>query len=366
MKQEPRLLKQIFEQALKAKASDIHLAVGDAPIFRVNGRLYDSGIEQVLSREILLAEIRSILEGDLFDKYLQKHGADVSYQLDNDEARFRIDVYWKFNEPAIAARTIPNIIPSLEELKAPEAVYDFVELSQGLVLVTGPTGAGKSTLIASMIDHINHNKSKHIITLEDPIEFVFKQDKSVISQRQLNTDFLTFKEGLKHVFRQDPDVVLIGEMRDYPTIQTALTLAETGHVVFATLHTNGASQTVERIVNSFPAQQQNQIRLQLSLVLKGVVSQLLLPSVDGSLLAVQEIMVQTPAVSNVIRDGQTEQLQNIIYSSMKDKMIDLDRRLRELIDQGVINPNVAYEHAHNKKDFEDINNDFSNYSDETI
>jgi len=360
MNQEPRLLKEIFEHALEAKASDIHLAVGDNPIFRVSGKLYDSGIKNKLTREALLAEIRLVLDSKSFDRYLQKYDMDVSYELPNGGARFRIDIFWKFNQPAIAARTIPNTIPSLEALQAPEAAYDFVKLSQGLILVTGPTGAGKSTLIASMIQYINNNRSKHIITLEDPIEFVFKQEKSVISQRQLNTDFITFEEGLKHVFRQDPDVVLIGEMRDYITMQTALTLAETGHVVFATLHTNGAMQTVERVVNAFPAMQQNQIRLQLSLVLKGVISQLLLPSIQGGLVPVHEVMVQTPAVSNVIRDGETEQLQNIIYSSMQDKMIDLDRRLREMIDNGIVAPEVAYEHAHNKKtfeeDFDELNN----------
>ncbi|MBU0540163.1 type IV pilus twitching motility protein PilT, partial [Patescibacteria group bacterium] len=209
----------------------------------------------------------------------------------------------------------------------------------------------KSTLLASMLEHINQNRVEHIVTLEDPIEFVYESKKSLVTQRELGLDFLTFAEGLKHVFRQDPDIVLVGEMRDPESISLALTLAETGHLVLTTLHTNGAAQTVERIIDSFPGAQQQQIRLQLSLMLKGVISQLLLPSLDNRLIPVHEVLINTHAVSNLIREGRTEQLQNTIFTSKDEHMVDLDQELQWLVKEKIISPDVALIHAHNPKNF---------------
>lgn len=350
MPNETLLLDQIFAQAVALGASDIHLAMGSTPVFRINGNLQKAE-GQPVTQELLIKDLQAILQPETFKKFtVDKLDADFSHSLPTKE-RFRVDVYWKMGMPALAARYIPARIPTLEELDVPEAVYDFVGLSNGIVLVTGPTGAGKSTLLAAMIEHINQTESEHIITLEDPVEFMYEPKMSMISQRELGIDFPDFAAGLKHIFRQDPDVVLIGEMRDPDTIITALTLAETGHLVFATLHTNGAASTVERLINSFPAIQQQQIRLQLSLVLKGVLSQLLLPTVDGKQVAAREVMINTAAVGNIIREGKTEQLQNVIFSSSADKMVDLDQDLSSLLEEGKITQETAYDYARAKKKF---------------
>ncbi len=336
--------------AVQSGASDVHFTVDRAPIFRIRGVLQESTITEKITEEVLLSEIKAILLPEAFEKLMLRADADFSYDF-QDIGRFRFAAYWKSSKPALAARVIPVQIPSLEDIEAPEAVLDFVNLHEGLVLVTGPTGAGKSTLLASMVEEINQNYSKHIVTLEDPIEFIYTQKNSLISQRELGVDFVSFSEGLRHCFRQDPDVILIGEMRDVDTIHTALTLAETGHLVLATLHTGSAAQTIDRIVSSFPAAQQHQIRLQLSLVLKGAVSQILVPSVTGELVAVREVLTGTVAISNVIREGKTEQIPNVIYSSMADKMVDLDRDLKQLVEEGRISYQVAQEHARNKDHF---------------
>ncbi len=336
--------------AANSGASDVHFTCNKPPIFRIQGMLQESTIAEPLTKEVLLDEIKPLLLPDAFERLLAHNDVDFSFDFDG-LGRFRFAAYWKSGEPAIAARVIPTEIPTLDDLEAPEAALDLVNIHEGLVLVTGPTGAGKSTLLASMIEEINNNRSKHIVTLEDPIEFIYTPKLSLISQRELGVDFPSFDDGLRHCFRQDPDVILIGEMRDVESIRTALTLAETGHLVFATLHTGSAPQTVDRIVSTFPASQQHQIRLQLSLVLRGAISQILIPTVDGELVAVREVMVGNVAIANVIREGQTEQIPNIIYSSMADKMVDLDRDLKQLMSEGRISAQVASEHAHNKDHF---------------
>ncbi len=343
------LLDAIFGDAVALGASDIHLAVGSAPVYRIQGNLQKTQREPVTA-EILMQELKKVMRDEAYKQYENKLDQDFSYSLPTKE-RFRVDIYWKLGQPGMAARYIPARIPTLEELDAPDAIYDFLTSSYGIVLVTGPTGAGKSTLLAAAIEHLNQTESDHIITLEDPIEFIYEPKMCLVSQRELGLDFPNFAEGLKHVFRQDPDIVLIGEMRDPETIISALTLAETGHLVFATLHTNGAASTVERIINSFPAIQQQQIRLQLSLVLKGVISQLLLPTTDGKRVAAREVMVNTNAIANIIRDGKTEQLQNVIYSSQADKMVDLDHDLQSLLEEGKITNETAFEYARSKKKF---------------
>ena len=341
----PSILPELFRAAIEAGASDIHLTSDQQPIVRVTGGLKPLEGADILTEHSLLVDINRILSLEQRAAYENRQSIDLSYQLSSGE-RFRINIYWKMRQPALAARVIPGSIPSLDELEAPEAALDFVELSQGLILVTGPSGSGKSTLLASMLETINRRHVKHIVTLEDPIEFVYESKRSLISQRELGTDFASFTEGLKHVFRQDPDVILIGELRDSESIAAALTLAETGHVVFSTLHTNSASETVERIVDAFPGNQQQQIRQQLSLVLKGVIAQLLVPTTDGRRTSAREVLVNTRAVANIIREGRTEQLRNIIFTSSGDKMVDLDQELQMLCEQGTISKETAKIFAH--------------------
>lgn len=340
-------LVEILTQATAMGASDIHLTAGQNPTLRIKGQLHLDAIQKPLSSEVMLNELKAMIREDAYEAFIKRNDRDFSFKVES-LGRFRIDIYWKGGGPAMAIRHIPERIPTLDELEAPEAALDFVHLHQGIVLVTGPTGSGKSTLLAAMIEEINQKQNRHIITLEDPIEFVYQQKKCLISQREMGIDFPHFADGLKHAFRQDPDVVLVGEMRDVETMESALTIAETGHVVFSTLHTNNASQTVERIINAFPASRQNQVRLQLSFVLRGVISQILLPTVDGNLTAAREIMVGTPAISNLIRQGETEQIQNVIYSGIQEKMVDLDRDLESLLEEGRISPEIAMEHSRNK------------------
>ncbi len=347
-----KFLLKALALAVKLGASDVHFECGRAPVFRVRGLLQDSAIDVPAIEETLLAELKPLILQEAYEQFMARSDVDFSYDF-GEYGRFRFSAFWKSGKPAIAARVIPTEIPTLDELEAPEAALDFVGLHEGLILVTGPTGAGKSTLLASMIEEINEHKPKHIVTLEDPVEFIYTPKQCLISQRELGVDFVSFHEGLRHCFRQDPDVILIGEMRDVETIRTALTLAETGHLVFATLHTGSAAQTIDRIVSSFPAAQQHQIRLQLSLVLRGAISQILVPTVQGNLVAVREVMVGNVAIANTIREGKTEQIPNIIYSSMSDKMVDLDRDLKQLLSEGRISFEIAHEHAHNKEHFKD-------------
>ncbi|MBI4139281.1 PilT/PilU family type 4a pilus ATPase [Candidatus Uhrbacteria bacterium] len=344
------LLSRLFSQTVEAHASDIHLHTDERPILRIQGNLKPVKEEAVITEKILLGEIKRILTPDKYERFEARHEIDASFELP-DRTRFRINVYWTKGRPGLAARLIPPTIPTLEELGAPEAADEFVTLPQGLVLVAGPTGAGKSTLLASMLEHINRNRVEHIVTLEDPIEFVYESKKSLVTQRELGLDFVSFSEGLKHVFRQDPDIVLVGEMRDPESISLALTLAETGHLVLTTLHTNGAAQTVERIIDSFPGARQQQIRLQLSLMLKGVISQLLLPGLKGKLIPVHEVLINSHAVSNLIREGRTEQLQNTMFTSKDERMVDLDQELAWLVKEKMLSPDVARIHAHNPKNF---------------
>ena len=344
------LLSRLFAKAVESSASDIHLHTDERPIFRIQGTLKSLANEEPVQDKVLLGEIKKILPESKYASFESRNDIDASVELP-DKNRFRINVYWAKGKPGLAGRLIPSIIPTMEALEAPEAADDFVTMTQGLVLIAGPTGAGKSTLLASMIEYINQHRVEHIVTLEDPIEFVYESKKSLVTQRELGMDFQDFADGLKHVFRQDPDIVLVGEMRDPETMSLALTLAETGHLVFATLHTNGAAQTVERIIDSFPGAQQQQIRLQLSMMLRGVISQLLLPGIKGKLIPVHEVLLNTHAISNLIREGRTEQLQNTIFTSKDEKMVDLDQELQWLVKEKLLSPDVARIHAHNPKQF---------------
>ncbi|GMU25991.1 MAG: twitching motility protein PilT [Candidatus Uhrbacteria bacterium] len=341
----------VLKKASELNASDVHCMVDFPPVFRSNGNLAPSAEFPAYTQETLLKQIDELISEEQAKRYRDDRELDTSVVLPTGE-RFRVNVFWEKGNPALAARYIPASIPSLDDLLAPEAAYDFVGLNQGLVLVTGPTGAGKSTLIASMIEEINNTRKEHIITLEDPIEFLYASKQSYIVQRQFGQDFLSFPEGLKHILRQDPDIILVGEMRDLETISATITLAETGHLVFATLHTNSAPETIDRIVDAFPSHQQPQIRLQLAFVLRGIISQILIPKVDGSLIAAHEVLVNNTAIGNLIREAKTTQIPNVLYSSPDLHMNTLDQELHWLVNEGFITPETARIHARKPESFQ--------------
>ena len=307
------VLDKLLTFAVQQEASDIHITAGNPPIVRIHGQLkrIDS---KVLSNENLTELVKSMLSQEQHDFFYKQKEIDIAYSV-KGVARFRTNVYLQLHGISIALRVIPEKIRSLEGLGAPAGVYYLAREQEGLVLVTGPTGSGKSTTLAAMIDLIDSERQMHIITIEDPIEYVYKGKKCLINQRELGPHTLSFANALRAVLREDPDVILIGEMRDLETISLALTAAETGHLVFATLHTNSAAETVNRIVDVFPAGQQDQIRAQFSNSLLGVVSQRLLPTLNGKgRVAAMEIMIANPAVKNMIREGKTHQIPSLIQT----------------------------------------------------
>lgn len=328
-------IKNLLETAVKQKASDLHLVVGRAPTLRVDGQLVAIKGEPVLTASEIETTVMSILEPAKKEMLKEKLELDLSYNIART-ARFRINLFWERENLALAARVIPDKIPTMNEILMPETIHELIELKQGLILVTGPTGCGKSTSLAAMIEEINSTRAEHIVTLEDPIEFVFESKKSMIVQRELGRDMLSFKEGLKHIVRQDPNVIMVGEMRDLETIAATLTLAETGHLVLATLHTQNAAQTVDRIIDVFPPYQQDQVRIQLSLSLRGVISQRLLPRKSGGRIAAREIMLNTPAIANLIRENKIAQMRTVIQTSAIEKMMTMDQDLRRLYQEGLI------------------------------
>lgn len=333
-------LKEIFQSAIDNKASDIHLLVNKPPILRIDGKLVSLKDIQELSKEYVNSLIGEILSDEQKDKFHEQKEIDTSYETD-DNSRFRVNCFFEKGNPGMVARLVPGIIPTIEELGLPKIVKELAGQKQGLVLVTGPTGCGKSTSLAAILNQINLERAVNIVTLEDPIEFVYKAEKSIIKQRQVGSDTTSFEEGLRRMLRQDPDVIMVGEMRDLETIAATLTLAETGHLVFATLHTNNAAQTIDRIIDVFPAHQQAQIRVQLSLVLSGVIAQQLIPKKGGGRIAAREIMLNTPAVSNLIRENKVSQIKSIIQTSADHEMITIEQDLENLVKQGLVDEDVA-------------------------
>ena len=334
-------LEELLSKAVKKGASDIHILVGKPPTLRVDGELtrIDSKMETILPNKAEALAF-SILTSTQREKFIKDREIDLSYES-GDGSRFRVNIHWERGNVGIVARIIPNAPPSMEDIGMPEVVYQFLEKKQGLVLMTGPTGCGKSTSLAAMVDHINHNKAVHIVTLEDPIEFLYQADKSLIRQRQLGEDMLSFRNALKRVLRQDPNVILVGEMRDLESIAATITLAETGHLVLATLHTMNAAQTVDRIIDVFPPYQQPQVRMQLSIFLNGIVSQQLLPRIDGGRVAGREVLVNTPAVSNLIRENKLSQLKTTIQTGVEEGMFSMDQNIKQLLSQNMIDREVA-------------------------
>lgn len=333
------LIQELLELTIKRQASDLHLTVGYPPILRINGRLTRIGDEE-FTKDTCSTVILSLLS-DVQKSVLEKQKElDLSYSLPTGN-RFRINVFHERGHLAAAFRLISSHIRSIDELGLPKVCHEFVNLTQGLVLLTGPTGQGKTTSIAAIIQEINSNHARHIITIEDPIEYIFPKGKSIVEQRELEQDTLSWSNALRSALREDPNIVFIGEMRDYETISSAVTIAETGHLVFATLHTNSAAQTVDRIIDVFPENQQNQIRSQLANILEAIISQRLIESLDGSRAVASEVLLALPSVRNVIREGKTYQLDNIIQTSGDLGMITLEKSLVKLVREGRISLEIA-------------------------
>lgn len=327
-----------FEEAIKANASDLHLVAGEKPILRVAGELQEIEDKSLPVKELEEA-VYKLLTPEQKKRFDLELELDLSHEYDG--VRFRLNVHWQEGKIGLAARMIPKNIPGPEELRFEPALFDFTNLMDGLVLVVGPTGHGKSTTLAAMVEEINKNRKAHIITVEDPIEFLFEDKQSLIEQREIGIDTRSFAEALKHVLRQDPNVILVGEMRDPETIATVLTAAETGHLVFSTLHTSTAAEAVERIVDVFEGSKQKQILIQLAAVLRGVVAQQLIPTKDGKRVAAREILVNTPALSNLIRENNIAQIQSVIQTGVKEGMVSMENSLKALVKDGLIDEEMA-------------------------
>jgi twitching motility protein PilT len=341
MQPQPRI-EILLDEVVRKKASDLHLQVGLPPMLRVDGALVAVSGADALNEEAIETLLFAILDEDQKQILLKDKEFDFSFAY-GDLGRFRVNAFHERGNLAAALRLIPNEILSIEQLGLPEIVHKFTKYPRGLVLVTGPTGSGKSTSLAAMVNEININESRHIITIEDPIEYTHKSKKSVIVQREVHYDTYSFSAALRSALREDPDVVLIGEMRDLETIASAITIAETGHLVFATLHTNGAAQSIDRMIDVFPPHQQPQIRAQLSSILMAIASQRLIPTIGGGRIAAAEILIATPAVRNIIREGKTHQLEAVIQTGSEYGMRSMDKTLVDLIHAGTI----TYDEARN-------------------
>jgi twitching motility protein PilT len=329
----------LFSETVRLNASDLHLLVNYPPMIRIAGKLVPVADAKILSPKDLESLVYPILTNELKDLLISNREIDFSYA--SAVGRFRANVYYQRATLGATFRYIQQTIRSMKDLGLPEICYEFVKLRQGFILVTGPTGHGKSTTLASMVQEINQSRASHIITIEDPIEFVYPPGKSIISQREMHADTHSWNTALRSALREDPDLVLIGEMRDFETIQAALTIAETGHLVFATLHTNSASQTVDRIVGVFPEHQQAQIRLQLSNTLEAIISQRLVSAIGGGRAMVAEVLVGTPAIRSTIREGRTHLIDNVIQTSAESGMMTLEMSLARKVKDGIITADTA-------------------------
>ncbi|HET7235942.1 MAG TPA: type IV pilus twitching motility protein PilT [Actinomycetota bacterium] len=341
---------ELLEVMLERGASDLHLTVGTEPTIRLHGDLVRLAEYPVLEARGLQGMIYAILPQKLRERLEQELELDMSYSLPG-RARFRVNVYFQRDSIGAAFRLIPFEIKSIESLQLPAVVAELARYARGFVVVTGPTGSGKSTTLASMVDIVNRERQAHIMTVEDPIEFLHTHQSCVVNQREVGADTHSFSQALKHVLRQDPDVILVGEMRDLETIATAITAAETGHLVFATLHTQDAPQTIDRIIDVFPPHQQQQVRVQLAATLQGVVTQQLLQTADGhGRVVATEVLVCTPAVRNLIREGKVHQIYSIMQAGGRFGMQTMDQSLADLVKAGRITQQVAYERCHDPEE----------------
>lgn len=342
-------IKILLDETIKNNASDLHLLPGMHPAIRVDGILKYLTTYPILTPEIMEQMVFSLLKPDQKQLLLNNKELDFSFGFGGgaygDLGRFRTNLYFQRGVLSGAFRFLRPTIPTIEELKLPKVCHSFAELKQGFVLVTGPTGHGKSTTLASIINEINQNKPLHILTIEDPVEYVYPQGQSIISQREMQIDTHSWAMSLKSALREDPDVVLVGEMRDPETMAAAITIAETGHLVFSTLHTNSAAQTIDRILDSFPSNQQVQIRTQLAATLKGIVSQRLIPMIDGGRVPGVEVLLGNTAISSNIRDGKTHLIDSVIQTSQQQGMIPLENSLSTLVLSGVISLEMAKTYA---------------------
>jgi twitching motility protein PilT len=343
MQGQPRI-EVLLEEVVKKKASDLHLQVGLPPMIRVDGALVPVAGSDILTDEAVETLVFAILDEDQKQILLKDKEFDFSFAF-GDLGRFRVNAFHERGNIAAALRLIPNEILTIEQLGLPPIINKFADYPRGLVLVTGPTGSGKSTTLAAMLHKINMERAEHIITIEDPIEYTHRSKKSVIVQREVHYDTYSFSAALRSALREDPDVVLIGEMRDLETIASAITIAETGHLVFATLHTNSAAQSIDRMIDVFPPHQQPQIRSQLSNILMAIASQRLVPAIGGGRIASAEILVATPAVRNIIREGKTHQLEAVIQTGAEFGMQSMDKTLVQLVHNGTISYDEARNYA---------------------
>src|SRR3989338_6818684 len=345
-------LDNLISIVVKEGASDLHLSANRYPAIRVTGNLIPLVNTAILSEEDTLNLAHELMGDDNFKKFVDTKEADFSYEVEK-VVRFRGNAFFQKGAAGVALRVIPSNIKTINELSLPPILESFTK-KKGFFLVVGPVGQGKSTTLASMINLINRERAEHIITIEDPIEYLFKEDRSIIDQREVRLDTSDFHTALTSAFRQDVDVIMIGEMRDPKTISTAVTAAETGHLVLSTLHTNNASQTIDRIIDSFPAEQQGQIRIQLAGSLIAIFSQRLIPRISGGQVPAYELLINNNAVSSLIREGRTHEINVIIETGLREGMIDMNRSLADLVRRGEITPDNAYLHSFNPKGLEKL------------
>ncbi len=344
-------ISELISRALSDGASDIHLSAGHCPTFRISGNMLPLMNLSVLTAEDTMGILSELVPPDFVQRFLLSKEIDFSYEF-FDKGRFRGNAFYQKGVVGIALRAIPTEIKTISELNLPPILEMFARKKQGFFLVVGPVGQGKSTTLASMVEFINRERAEHIVTIEDPIEYLFSSKKSIINQREVGVDTQSFKSGLQSAFRQDVDVIMIGEMRDLETISTAVTASETGHLVLSTLHTNNASQTIDRIIDSFPGDQQAQIRIQLAGSLIGIFSQRLVPRISGGLIPAYELLINNTAVSSLIRDGRTHEVDVVIETGMRDGMIDMNRSLAGLVRKGEITPENAILYSFSPKGLE--------------
>lgn len=345
--------KKIMDITIQKNASDLLISVKHPPVVRITGQLVPLADEKVVTPEVAKEFAFSLLTEAKKQKFLAEKEIDFSYDFDG-KARFRVNIFYQRDWVSMALRLISSNIRTVEELGLPAVLHEFTQKSQGLLLITGASGQGKSTTLAALLDEINHTKAVHVITIEDPIEYIYTGDKAIVDQREVSTDTLSFANALKATFRQNPDVIMVGEMRDLETISTTITAAETGHLVFATLHTNSAAQSIHRIVDVFPGDQQNQIRFQLAGSLLGVVSQRLIPRISGGFVPVCEVMICNNAVSNLIRENKNHEIPAVIETSAKEGMISLNRALGDLVRRKEISLKSALDYSTNPLELKNL------------
>jgi len=346
-------LHDLFENLVNQDGSDLHMGVGRKPAIRINGLLIFLENHNIMKEEDILGILEIFVGPDRVKKFLEDKDIDFSSNLNEGKVQLRGNAFFQRGNACIAIRLVSKA-KSFEELNLPVILKDFARRKQGFFIVVGPVGQGKSTTLSTMINIINSEQSSHVVTIEDPIEFIYKQDKSIIDQREIGIDTNTFAMGLKAAFREDANVLLIGEMRDTDTIAAAVTAAETGHLVLSTLHTNNASQTIDRIIDTFPPQQQEQIRLQLASSLIGIFSQRLIPRISGGRIPAYELLINNKAVANLIREKRTNEIDTVIETSSADGMVDMNRSLIDLVQRGEISMESAYEYAINPKSLEQM------------